>query len=127
MPFIALLEIISSPQNNSMAHSLCLGFTVHLNEFLLQTRILAMTSFSDRNCDKIGVHSCVLTGSLLFWLMRLVTVACMYIHTQHLLSVAAYSLQIALDSIENIRTVAALGVEEVFFHQYKENVKAPYK
>jgi len=49
----------------------------------------------------------------------------LYIHT---LSMAAYSLQIASDSIENICTVAALvGVEEVFFHQYKKNAKACHK
>ena len=36
-------------------------------------------------------------------------------------------LQIAVDSIENIRTVAALGIEENFFRQYKESVKSPYK
>ena len=42
-------------------------------------------------------------------------------------TIAAYSLQIAVDSIENIRTVAALGVEDNFFHQYKKSVKAPYK
>ena len=43
------------------------------------------------------------------------------------MSMAACSLQIAVDSIENIRTVAALGVEDNFFRQYKKNVEAPYK
>ena len=43
------------------------------------------------------------------------------------MSMAARSLQIAVDSIENIRTVVALGVEENFFQEYKKNVKAPYK
>ena len=43
------------------------------------------------------------------------------------LSIVACSLQIAVDSIENIRTVAALGVEDNFFHQFRDSVKAPYK
>lgn len=41
--------------------------------------------------------------------------------------VVSCSLQIAVDSIENIRTVAALGVEDNFFLEYKKSVKAPYK
>ena len=36
------------------------------------------------------------------------------------MSMAACSLQIAVDSIENIHTVAALRVEDNFFHQYKK-------
>ena len=54
-----------------------------------------------------------------------------YIHVcyyaENFMSMAACSLQIAVDSIENIHTVAALGVEENFFRQYKKNVEAPYK
>ena len=38
-----------------------------------------------------------------------------------------FNAQIAVDSIENIRTVAALGVEDNFFAQFKENVKRPYQ
>ncbi len=36
-------------------------------------------------------------------------------------------LQIAVDSVENIRTVAALGVEENFFRQYTVELKQPYR
>lgn len=43
------------------------------------------------------------------------------------MSMAGRSLQIAVDSIENIRTVAALGVEENFFQQYQKTVEAPHK
>ena len=35
--------------------------------------------------------------------------------------------KIAVDSIENIRTVASLGVEENFFNQYRGQVRKPYK
>ena len=48
-------------------------------------------------------------------------------YAEHFMSMAACSLQIAVDSIENIHTVAALGVEDNFFRQYKKNVEAPYK
>lgn len=35
--------------------------------------------------------------------------------------------KVAVDSIENIRTVATLGIEESFFNQYKGLVRKPYK
>ena len=35
--------------------------------------------------------------------------------------------KIAVDSIENIRTVASLTVEDNFYKQYKAEVKRPYK
>ena len=35
--------------------------------------------------------------------------------------------KVAVDSIENIRTVAALGIEESFFNQYKGLIRKPYK
>ena len=35
--------------------------------------------------------------------------------------------KVAVDSIENIRTVAALGIEDSFFNQYKGLVRKPYK
>lgn len=34
---------------------------------------------------------------------------------------------VAVDSIENIRTVAALGVEENFSRQYSERIRTMYK
>ena len=35
--------------------------------------------------------------------------------------------KIAVDSIENIRTVASLTVEDSFYEQYKAEVRRPYK
>ena len=35
--------------------------------------------------------------------------------------------KVAVDSIENIRTVAALGIEDPFFNMYKGLVNKPYK
>ena len=35
--------------------------------------------------------------------------------------------KIAVDSIENIRTVASLTVEDNFYKQYKAEVKKPYR
>ena len=35
--------------------------------------------------------------------------------------------KVAVDSIENIRTVASLGVEDNFFGQYRALVRKPYK
>lgn len=35
--------------------------------------------------------------------------------------------KVAVDSIENIRTVAGLGVEENFSRQYSERIKSMYK
>lgn len=37
------------------------------------------------------------------------------------------SPQIAVDSIDNIRTVAALGVEDNFYSLYCNSLKKPYR
>ena len=37
------------------------------------------------------------------------------------------SLQVAVDSISHIRTVAALGLEDVFFERFTKNVMVPYR
>ena len=35
--------------------------------------------------------------------------------------------KISVDSVENIRTVASLTIEENFYQQYKAEVKKPYR
>ena len=36
-------------------------------------------------------------------------------------------LQIAVDSVDNIRTVASLGLEDTFFSNYTLEIKKPYR
>ena len=37
------------------------------------------------------------------------------------------SVQVAVDSISNVRTVASLGLEDSFYAQFSMNVHLPYK
>ena len=37
------------------------------------------------------------------------------------------SPQIAVDSVDNIRTVASLGLEETFFKLYRDETRKPFR
>ena len=37
------------------------------------------------------------------------------------------SSQVAVDSVENIRTVAGLGAEDIFFNRYRSLLSRPFK
>lgn len=43
------------------------------------------------------------------------------------LSLSLKLFQIAVESIENVHTVAALAAEDSFFHKYSEQLQQPYK